>query len=101
MTIKTLTVSLTPEQEQFIQSQLQSGRYPSADEMIALALELLEESLYLEDNSNARHYEKWVEENRKKVVVGIEQADRGQVTDGKVVITRLREKLLSKIHDRA
>lgn len=56
MTIKTLTLSLTPKQKQFIQSQLQSGRYPSADEMIDLTLELLEEGIYLEDRSmNLKH----------------------------------------------
>ncbi len=96
MTIKTLTVSLTPRQEQFIQSQLESGRYPSADEMIAIALELLEESIYLEDSTNASDYERWVEETRNKVTVGIEQAEKGQLTDGKVVIARLHEKLFSK-----
>ncbi len=93
MNTKTLTVSLTPAQYQFIQEQVQNGRYPSADEAIALALELLEESIYLEDSENKRHYQEWLEETRKKVAVGIEQLNRGQLTDGKVVIARLREKL--------
>ncbi len=92
MTLKTLTVSITPKQEQFILSQLQSGRYPSADEMIALALELLEESIYLEDSDNKRHYEKWVEETKKKIALGTEQIARGEVVDGEELNARLREK---------
>ena len=76
MNTKTLTVSLTPAQYQFIQEQVQNGRYPSADEAIALALELLEESIYLEDSENKRRYQEWLEETRKKVVVGIEPQKR-------------------------
>jgi Arc/MetJ-type ribon-helix-helix transcriptional regulator len=34
MNMKTLTVSITPEHNEFIQSQLESGRYPSALETI-------------------------------------------------------------------
>lgn len=64
MNRKKLTISLTPEHDQFIQSQLQSSKYSSADALIREALELLEE--------RHRHYEKWVEEARKKVAVGIE-----------------------------
>ena len=98
MNKKTLTVSLSPKHEKFIESQVQSGKYPSADEMIALALELLEESIYLENSDNKRNYEKWLEETRKKLVVGLEQADRGQLTDGKVVLAKLREKI-RKAHE--
>lgn len=80
-----MNISLKPEQEQFIQEKLRSGKYESIDELIAEALRLLEEC--------DRYYEKWVEETRHKVAIGIEQADRGHVTDGKVVIARLREKI--------
>lgn len=80
-----MNISLTPEQEQFIQEKLNSGKYETADELISEAFRLLEE--------RDKHYEKWVEETRKKVAIGIEQADRGQVTDGRVVIARLREKI--------
>lgn len=88
-----LTVSLTPEQYQFIQEQVQNGRYPSADEAIALALELLEESIYLENEDNQRHYQKWLEETRKKIAIANEQIARGQVVDGEEVFARLRQKI--------
>lgn len=93
MNMKTMTVFITPEHEQFIQSQLQSGRYPSADEMIALALDLLEESIYLEDDDNKRRYEQWLQETRKKVAVGIEQLDRGEGLDGEEVFKELLEEI--------
>ena len=94
---KTLTVSVNAKHAQFIQSQIQTARYPSADDAIALALELLEENVYLEDEENKRCYQEWIEETKKKIAIGIEQANRGELTDGKVVLARLREKYLNKI----
>ncbi len=38
-----MNVSLTPELEQFIQSQIESGRYASSDELIIAGIKLLEE----------------------------------------------------------
>ena len=43
-----------------------------------------------------KHYEQWLEETRKKVAVGIEQANRGQLTTGEVAFAKLREKLAQK-----
>ncbi len=88
-----MNISLTPEQEQFIQAKLETGKYETADRVIAEAFRLLEE--------RDRHYKKWVEETRKKIAVRIEQADRVQLTDGKVVIARLREKLRKASEERA
>ncbi len=83
-----MNITLKPEQEQFIQQQLKNGRYESVDEAIAQAFQLLEE--------DDRQYQQWLEETRQKVAVGIEQANRGKFTDGKLVIARLREKLQQK-----
>jgi antitoxin ParD1/3/4 len=38
-----VNVTLSPEVEQFIQAQVESGRYRSAEEVIGAALRLLEE----------------------------------------------------------
>ncbi len=38
-----MTVSLTPELEQFVQTKVESGRYNSASEVVREALRLLEE----------------------------------------------------------
>lgn len=88
-----MNISLTPEQEQFIQAKLESGKYETADRVIAEAFRLLEE--------RDQHYEKWVEETLKKIAVGIEQLERGEGIDGQVVIARLREKLRQPSEERA
>ena len=85
-----MNVTLKPEEEQLIQEKLKSGKYETVYEVILEALRLLEE--------RDKHYEKWVEETRKKVAVGLEQLDRGEGIDGEVVIARLRDKL-SKARD--
>lgn len=41
-TRKTLTVSITPEQDTFVRNRLRSGRYASASEVVRAALRLLE-----------------------------------------------------------
>ncbi|MDZ7959001.1 MAG: type II toxin-antitoxin system ParD family antitoxin [Aulosira sp. DedQUE10] len=80
-----MNVNLKPEEEQFIQAKLATGKYETAYEVIVEALQLLEE--------RDKHYEKWVEETRKKVAIGIAQLDRGEGIDGKIAIARLRDKL--------
>ncbi|WP_353932162.1 type II toxin-antitoxin system ParD family antitoxin [Okeanomitos corallinicola TIOX110] len=83
-----MNISLEAEQEQLIQAKLQSGKYENAYQVIVAALQLLDE--------RDKHYEQWLEETRKKVAVGIEQANRGQLTDGEVAFAKLREKLSRK-----
>ncbi|YAF98012.1 MAG: type II toxin-antitoxin system ParD family antitoxin [Nodularia sp. CChRGM 3473] len=73
-----MKIQLKPEQEQFIQSRLASGRYENSDDVIALALKLLEE---------------WEEKTRKKIAIGLAQIEVGEVLERKVVIARLEDKL--------
>lgn len=80
-----MNITFKPEEEQLIQEKIKSGKYATAYEVIVEALRLLEE--------RDKKYEKWVEETREKVAVGIAQLDRGEGIDGEVVIARLREKL--------
>jgi antitoxin ParD1/3/4 len=80
-----MNIILKPEEEQLIQEKLKSGKYETAYEVIVEALRLLEE--------RGKYYEKWVEETREKVAVGLEQLDRGEGINGEVVIARLRDKL--------
>ncbi|MBD2184670.1 type II toxin-antitoxin system ParD family antitoxin [Planktothrix sp. FACHB-1355] len=81
-----MNISLTTQQEKFIQSQLQTGNYSSADEVIGEALRLLEEH-------HRQLGEKQIEELRHKIASGTEQIAKGQLTDGEVVFARLREKI--------
>lgn len=79
-----MNISLKPEEEQFIQAKLESGKYKTAYDVIVAALQLLEE--------RDKQYVKWLEETREKVAVGIKQLDEGEGIDGEVVISRLRDK---------
>lgn len=88
-----MDIKLSSRHEKFIQEQIENGRYPSADEMIALALDLLEESIYLEDSDNRQRYEKWLAETREKVAVGIAQLEQGEKLDGEEVFKELLSKL--------
>ena len=58
-----MSISLTPDQERFIQSKLQSGKYRSTEEVLAVALRLLEEY--------DRAETEWVEDVREKVDAAI------------------------------
>lgn len=80
-----MNVSLTPELEQFIQSQIESGKYTSADEVVLAGIRLLEE--------RDRIYKGRFEELQKEVRIGIEASEQGQVVDGETVFRQLRQRL--------
>ena len=78
-------ITLPPELEQFIQSQVASGKYASVDEVFLAGIKLLEE--------RERIYQGRFEELRREVLVGVEEAEKGELLDGEAVITGLQEKL--------
>jgi antitoxin ParD1/3/4 len=86
--ISSMTVTPTAEQEQFIAEQLKDGHYRSASDVIAQSLGML------------RAQEEFIRSNaaelREKIAVGIEQANRGELLDGKEVFRNLRKKLQSR-----
>jgi antitoxin ParD1/3/4 len=82
--IKAMTVTLTTEQEQFITEQLKDGHYRSAADVVTQSLGMLrEQEEFIRSN---------VAELREKIAVGIEQANRGELLDGRAVIDALLEK---------
>lgn len=81
----TLNVSLSPELERFVVSKVESGRYQSASEVVREGLRLLEER---ETSRQAA-----LEEVRRKIAVGLEQAERGELVDGEEAIREILEKL--------
>ena len=80
-----MNVSLTPEREQFIQSQLESGRYASSDELIIAGIKLLEEQ--------ERIYKGRFDELQREILIGIEASEQGEVVDGETVFRELEQKL--------
>jgi antitoxin ParD1/3/4 len=86
-----MNVSLTPELEQFIQSQIESGKYASTDEVILAALRAFEE--------RERIYKGRFDELRQEIMVGVEASERGEVVDSEIVFSQLQQKL-QQLRDR-
>ncbi len=79
-----MTISLTPELEQFIQNQIASGKYSSTEEVIIAGIKLLEERENI--------YKGRFEELKREIAIGVEQLERGERLDGREVIEKLRQK---------
>ena len=79
----TLNISLTPEMERFIADEVSSGRYQSASEVCRDGLRLLREKSELRDAA--------LDEVRKKIAAGLEEARRGQLIDGEEVFRQIAE----------
>ena len=79
-----MQITLKPEHETFIQTQLARGNYQSADELLSQALNLLQRQ---------QDYEQWMSETRQKIADGVTALQRGEATDGDIVIAQLRDRL--------
>src|SRR5262249_10304551 len=66
-----MTIALTPELERLVQEELESGRYPSASDLIREAL------LLLKERDQLRQYR--LEELRREIAVGLDEAARGEL----------------------
>ncbi len=80
-----MNISLSSEIEKFIESQVESGKYPSAEEVIVAGIRLLEE--------RERIYQGRFEELKKEIMLGVEASQRGEVVDGETVFSQLQQKL--------
>jgi antitoxin ParD1/3/4 len=67
-------LTITPEHEKLIQNHLDTGRYTNAEEVLAIALQLLAR---LDTEHQA-----WIEETRQQIAIGIAELDRGEGVDG-------------------
>jgi antitoxin ParD1/3/4 len=79
-----MTIHLTPEQEQLIETKLQSGKYHSAEEVLEVALRLLDEY----DRADAE----WVEEVRTKIDTAIEASTHTSPIDGKAFVNQILQR---------
>lgn len=68
-----MNVSLTPELEQYVSGKVRSGLYGSASEVVREGLRLLKEKDEL--------HQRRLDELRAEIQVGLEQADRGAVSE--------------------
>jgi antitoxin ParD1/3/4 len=82
-----MTVALPSELEDLVNAKIQSGQYQSAGEVIREGLRLLEEKDILRQIK--------LDQLRKDIAIGIEQADRGDLAplDVEDIIARGKQRL--------
>jgi antitoxin ParD1/3/4 len=76
-----MTVSLTPEQERFIAERVSRGDYSSPEGMLSEGLKLIQAK---------EEYQERLARLRDEIDVGIEQANRGELLDGRDVIEKIK-----------
>jgi antitoxin ParD1/3/4 len=76
-----MSIRLTPDQERLIQTKLQSGKYHSVEEVLEIALRLLDEY----DHADA----KWVEAVRTKIDAAIEASTHTSPIDGETFVNQI------------
>jgi antitoxin ParD1/3/4 len=88
-----MDLSLTAEQQRFIDEKLKTGKYKSAADVVrdSLRIWMVQEAAELERHSA------WASEVREKIDQGWQQAERGELVDGEEVFRRLKK----RIEDRA
>ncbi|NER35402.1 MAG: transcriptional regulator [Oscillatoria sp. SIO1A7] len=79
-----MSTSVTPDQERFIQTKLQTGKYRSAEEVLEIALRLLDEY----DRSLAE----WVEDIRAKIDAAVEASEHTAPVDGETFVNGILER---------
>lgn len=80
-----MTVTLTPEQEKFVNEQLKSGYFHSANDVVAEGLGIFQ--------AQEEFIHTHTLELREKMDNAKEQIRQGQVVDGREAIQNLREEL--------
>ncbi|MEH1922715.1 ribbon-helix-helix domain-containing protein [Nostoc sp.] len=76
-----MSISLTPDQERFIQTKLQAGKYRSAEEALKIALRLLDEY----DRADAE----WVEDVQGKIDAAILASDQTPPIHGETFVNQI------------
>jgi antitoxin ParD1/3/4 len=84
-----MNVSVGREFEEFVRGKVDSGDYASVSEVVRDGLRLLREKELL--------LEARLQSLRGEIQKGIDQAERGEMRDGEVVMAELRAKLLSRM----
>ena len=76
-----MSITLNPEQETIVDNLIATGSFQTAEQVLQVALKLLEQE--------RQSYQSWVIETREKVREGIESLDRGEGVDGETVVNDL------------
>lgn len=76
-----MSISLTPDQEHIVLAKLQAGKYRSAEEVLEIALQLLDEY----DRADAG----WVETVRDKIEAAIAVSEQTSPIDGESFVNEV------------
>ena len=76
-----MNVSLTPKLEQFIQNQIATGKYASAEEVVLAALRMFE---ILQSS-----YRGQFEQLQREIVVDVEASSRAEIVSSETVFSQL------------
>jgi antitoxin ParD1/3/4 len=80
-----MSITLNSEQESIVAKLISTDGFQTPDEVLQVALKLLERE--------RQSYRLWLTETREKVQEGIESLDRGEGLDGETVVNDLLAKL--------
>ena len=83
-TLMPMNLTLTPEQQDFIQQELAIGNYSSAADLFSDALQLL---------AQRRRYDQWAQDVQEKVAIAAAELERGEGVDGETAVAALRARL--------
>ena len=87
-----MTITLTTTQEQFIQVKLQTGKYRSAEEVIEVALRLLNEYGCVERTLRDRADSEWLNSVRAKIDAAVAVSEHTAPIAGKTFIAGILER---------
>ena len=79
-----MTITLPPDLEELVKKKVQSGQYHSASEVVLRSLRLLQE----QDATELLR----IEDLKREIARGVEQAVSGEIVSGEEVFTNLRER---------
>jgi antitoxin ParD1/3/4 len=82
--ISTMNITLTPEQESLIRAKIATGKYQSPQQLLEVALQLLEEYERAENE--------WVLSVREKIQGAIEMSEKEPPIDGENFVSRILER---------
>jgi antitoxin ParD1/3/4 len=80
-----MSITLNSEQEAIVVNLVASGSFQDTDEVLQIALHLLQ--------AERKSYQSWITQTREQVKEGIESLDLGEGVDGETVINELLLKL--------
>jgi antitoxin ParD1/3/4 len=76
-----MSIKLNSEQEMIVANLIATGSFQTADEVLQVALKLLE--------TERQSYQSWVVQTRAQVQEGIDSLERGEGVDGETAVNDL------------